>query len=245
VSFLDCLFQKNRYAGTPAQPAVIVGNGRQNRIIVDRTKFQGNDMIFNNSDPSGNSMLIETSGPITVTGSCFVQNSIGFAPIVTYGAGESIFVDNLVGNVTLNSRCQLAAQFVTETEFLAGSPQCESATSDKCIADGTKAPSAAPTEFPTPAPTSMPTTLLPTALASEAPTAEPTEARETPPPVDTTNSGGEQPSGSGEEQPSSSGGQQPTTPSDITVDRASSALAYGRVMATAVGMASILFITLI
>jgi hypothetical protein len=44
VTFNRCLFDANRYFGEPAQPALVVGNGRQNRLIFDRTKFTNNNM---------------------------------------------------------------------------------------------------------------------------------------------------------------------------------------------------------
>lgn len=52
VTFLECAFDNNRYFGGPAQPALVVGNGLQNRLIFEVTTFTNNDMIFNNTQVS-------------------------------------------------------------------------------------------------------------------------------------------------------------------------------------------------
>jgi len=49
VQFVDCKFENNKYYGTPAQPSVIVGNGRQNRLIMEKNEFIANDMVTNNT----------------------------------------------------------------------------------------------------------------------------------------------------------------------------------------------------
>jgi hypothetical protein len=49
VTFEDCLFDDNIYPGPPAQPAVVVANGLQNRLIFHKTMFSNNDMVSNNT----------------------------------------------------------------------------------------------------------------------------------------------------------------------------------------------------
>lgn len=49
VVFQDCMFRKNRYFGEEAYSALIYGNGDQNRLIVETTTFQENDMVWNNT----------------------------------------------------------------------------------------------------------------------------------------------------------------------------------------------------
>lgn len=49
VRFVGCTFSNNVYSGSPAHPAVVVGNGQQNHLAFDRAKFSGNNMVINNS----------------------------------------------------------------------------------------------------------------------------------------------------------------------------------------------------
>ena len=49
VMFQDCYFSNNRYLGSDAYSALIFGNGEQNRLVIERTVFENNDMIFNNT----------------------------------------------------------------------------------------------------------------------------------------------------------------------------------------------------
>jgi hypothetical protein len=188
VTFVECLFASNRYYGLPAQTALIVGNGRQNRIILERVQFINNDMLFNNTESSTHSFLVETSGPITVTSSCFENNAVGFAPIMGYGIETQIFVGNYVSNTnTTSGRCQLAAQFQTEGELLSGSPRCITTNGTMCLALGTSPPTVAPTAQPT-APTFYPTH-FPSEFPSLVPTssAAPTGSTDSPTMGPTTN----------------------------------------------------------
>lgn len=52
VTFENCIFDQNRYYGMPAQPAVVVGNGRQNRLIIEKTMFSNNNFVVNNTKVS-------------------------------------------------------------------------------------------------------------------------------------------------------------------------------------------------
>lgn len=48
VIFQRCSFVQNSFYGVPAQPALIVGNGEQNRLIIHGCWFSDNDMVSNN-----------------------------------------------------------------------------------------------------------------------------------------------------------------------------------------------------
>jgi hypothetical protein len=50
VTFYECLFEQNVFAGQPAQPALVVGNSRQNRLIFEKCQFTDNDMVANNTN---------------------------------------------------------------------------------------------------------------------------------------------------------------------------------------------------
>ena len=48
VTFRNCDFVDNVYAGLPAQPAIVVGNSQQNRISFIQCNFERNDMVTSN-----------------------------------------------------------------------------------------------------------------------------------------------------------------------------------------------------
>jgi hypothetical protein len=50
VTIQQCEFLDNRYYGIPAQAALIVGNSKQNRLLVTDSNFTRNDMRFNNTN---------------------------------------------------------------------------------------------------------------------------------------------------------------------------------------------------
>lgn len=118
---------------------------------------------------SRNSFLIETTGPLTVVGSCFENNQVGVAPIVTYGQ-QSFLVDNYNDNSN-GGLCALASHYDTATNYDNNSPRCASFDAVRCLARGTAMPTSAPTSQPT-APTNFPT-FSPT--ISHRPTPQPTE----------------------------------------------------------------------
>jgi len=49
VTFRRCAFLDNNYFGLPAQPALIVGNGVQNRLDIIECNFERNDMSTGNT----------------------------------------------------------------------------------------------------------------------------------------------------------------------------------------------------
>lgn len=46
--FKGCSFKDNAFSGFPSHPAIIVGNGEQNRITVTDSSFEDNDVATNN-----------------------------------------------------------------------------------------------------------------------------------------------------------------------------------------------------
>ena len=48
VTFRNCDFVDNAYAGLPSQPALVVGSSLQNRISFIQCNFERNDMVTNN-----------------------------------------------------------------------------------------------------------------------------------------------------------------------------------------------------
>jgi hypothetical protein len=50
VTIQQCEFLENRYYGVPAQAALIVGNSKQNRLLLTDSNFTRNDMVFNNTN---------------------------------------------------------------------------------------------------------------------------------------------------------------------------------------------------
>lgn len=50
VTIQQCEFLNNRYYGPPAQAALIVGNSKQNRLLLTDTNFTLNDMEYNNTN---------------------------------------------------------------------------------------------------------------------------------------------------------------------------------------------------
>mmetsp|Transcript_60640 Transcript_60640/g.148770 ORF Transcript_60640/g.148770 Transcript_60640/m.148770 type:complete len:476 (-) Transcript_60640:93-1520(-) len=100
VTFQDCLFEDNQYFGTESHPALIVGNGEQNRIVIETTIFQYNDMIYNNTLNSTHSFLIQSLGPVCLDRTCFIDNYVGAANVAMFGntlTSSQIFVSNAVG----------------------------------------------------------------------------------------------------------------------------------------------------
>ena len=48
VTFRNCDFVDNAYAGLPSQPALVVGSSLQNHISFIQCNFERNDMVTNN-----------------------------------------------------------------------------------------------------------------------------------------------------------------------------------------------------
>jgi hypothetical protein len=166
VDFVGCAFNDITYYGDGAYPAILVGNGDQNLLKLDRCDFSGNDFIFNNTQYLRNSYLVETSGPLTLSLSCFTNNSVGVSPVATYGS-SMVVSDNNYGLAEATQKCRYLSKFSTQAQFDLFTPTCldfESTT--QCLSDTTAMPSASPTGFPS--------TGTPTLLGSQMPTGTPT-----------------------------------------------------------------------
>lgn len=59
LTFEYTTFSGNLYSGPPAQPAVIVGNGISNRLVIENCKFMDNDMMTNNTQVRPSCVSIE------------------------------------------------------------------------------------------------------------------------------------------------------------------------------------------
>ncbi|GAX09949.1 hypothetical protein FisN_11Lh063 [Fistulifera solaris] len=179
VTFNRCLFDANRYFGEPAQPALVVGNGRQNRLIFERTKFTNNNMkteLNATVSRTYRSYLVETNGPLTMTNNCFENNQIGIAPVGVYG-GENLFAGNFE-SMSTGDICPFVSNFETDEQFEANMPRCSafelSGTGATCQADVPPGPTATPTSMPSSFPSSVPTDTFAPSSTTDAPTLAPT-----------------------------------------------------------------------
>jgi len=186
ATFLDCEFKENRYFGMGSQSALIYGNSDQNRIEVESSLFENNDMVWNNTRPDTHSYIIESLGPVVVKKSCFLDNFVGASDVVVFGNAfhqDLNFVRNSSGAL-----CPFAAVFETVDQFDAFTPRCISSASIACnryvTSSPTLSPSEGPTESPRPsdAPSSTPTisdsptiTPVPTGVPSVSPSGVPTK----------------------------------------------------------------------
>jgi hypothetical protein len=49
VRFDNCRFHSNRYFGKGAQTSLLMASSNQNRIVINQTLFDNNDMTYNNT----------------------------------------------------------------------------------------------------------------------------------------------------------------------------------------------------
>mmetsp|Transcript_1923 Transcript_1923/g.3447 ORF Transcript_1923/g.3447 Transcript_1923/m.3447 type:complete len:394 (-) Transcript_1923:196-1377(-) len=173
VAFIKCQFVFNVHFGEPANGALIVGNGIQNRLTLQNSIFADNDMLFNNTQPLRTSFLVETSGPIAAHNNCFQRNAVGVAPIASYVSDVVVsknFGDNSTGFV-----CPFLAAFENSQQFEFYSPTCYSYDeTNMCRADETRSPTISPTDHPSESPSASPTTAGPSMFPSEFPSLNPT-----------------------------------------------------------------------
>lgn len=185
ATFKDCTFDDNKHYGPPAQPSLVVGNSRQSRLVIERTRFSNNDMIKNNtmvrakelcqsSNPciqyslpslfnclftqsSRSSFLVESNGPLTMVSNCFENNLVGVSPVVVYHP-EHIFLQNHE-SFSAGTTCSFVSTFETPEQFEAYIPRCFPfdliGSNAVCPLDGTPRPTGTPTSAPT-APTMQP-----------------------------------------------------------------------------------------
>lgn len=166
TTFLDCEFRDNRYFGRGSHTALIYGNSVQNRLIVESSLFENNDMIWNNTRPDTHSFLIESLGPVAVKTTCFQDNAVGASDIVVFGntfKNDLNFVTNSSGQL-----CPYSSVFQTIQQFDSFTPTCVEASATACSRYDTTSPTISPSISPS----SSPTTLSPT--MSSAPSSSPT-----------------------------------------------------------------------
>jgi len=190
VSFDECDFRDNRYFGMGSQSALIYGNNAQNRIKIEFSSFENNDMVWNNTRPDTHSYIVESLGPVELLKSCFKDNLVGSSDVAVFGStleNELNFVSNSSGVL-----CPFASVFETMDQFASFKPTCMEATSRGCARYPTESPTTSPTSSPTispkpsPAPTENPTissrptvSKMPSGQPSEAPSMNPTDKQAT------------------------------------------------------------------
>lgn len=130
VTFRDCLFQDNRYFGREAHSALIFGNSNQNRLIVERTIFENNDMVYNNTDNATNSFLIESLGPTCIDRSCFIDNWLGASAVAVFG--EMLVSSQAHAANSSGGLCDFASSFQTLQQYVDMKPLCVEAMEDTC-----------------------------------------------------------------------------------------------------------------
>jgi hypothetical protein len=134
-------------------------------------------LLFQNST---NSFLIESSGPITVRGSCFENNLVGISPIAVYGT-QYLFAQNYE-YLSSGKTCALASLYTTAAAYETRTPLCSTfdlnGTNAYCPLLGSAAPSSVPSfapTSPTGTPSLMPTTATPGPSAGPSITPQPSE----------------------------------------------------------------------
>ena len=162
-----------------SQSALIYGNGVQNRIVIENTLFQNNDMVWNNTRPDTHSYLVESLGPVTMSKSCFKDNLVGASAVVVFGntfTHEQNYISNSSGVL-----CPFSSVFETIAQFESFVPTCVETTWTACDRYVTPSPTGSPSASPTasPAPSASPTgkpTISPRPTISPKPTGKPTVA---------------------------------------------------------------------
>lgn len=173
VSFIDCEFRDNRYFGMGSHHSLIYGNSAQNRLIIESSLFENNDMIWNNTRPDSHSFLIESLGPVELKTTCFQDNAVGSSDVVVFGntfQNEFNFITNSSGQL-----CPFSSVFETIEQFDSFTPKCIDASESFCnwyATDmPTRSPTTSPSSEPTGAPSAKPTvSLAPSSRPSTSPT---------------------------------------------------------------------------
>lgn len=176
TTFLDCDFRNNRFFGMGSQSALIYGNSVQNRIEIESTVFEDNDMVWNNTRPDTHSYIVESLGPVNIRKTCFKDNLVGSSDVVVFGntfENELNFVSNSSGVL-----CPFSSIFETIEQFDSFKPTCIEATSSACDRFATPNPTTTPSSSPTtsPAPSKTPSgmpTISPQPTISQMPTGQP------------------------------------------------------------------------
>jgi len=143
VSFENCTFNDNLYGGQhlqhsalytrpDSQPAVIVSNSRQNRLVIQSSIFSNNNMVINNTQANIDSTLIEASGPLAMVNNCFLYNQIGVAAVTAYDS-EAIFAKNYQASSS-GRVCPFAQHYESFIQYENANPKCLQYDSSTCLA---------------------------------------------------------------------------------------------------------------
>eukprot|EP00547_Thalassionema_nitzschioides_P006887 CAMPEP_0194199572 /NCGR_PEP_ID=MMETSP0156-20130528/545_1 /TAXON_ID=33649 /ORGANISM="Thalassionema nitzschioides, Strain L26-B" /LENGTH=358 /DNA_ID=CAMNT_0038924489 /DNA_START=302 /DNA_END=1378 /DNA_ORIENTATION=+ len=163
VNFMGCDFRNNVFYGDGAYPAIIVANGEQNRLNLDRNLFVRNDYEYNNTQFQRNSFLIESSGHLNMELNCFMENKVGVAPVASYGT--QVISDRNFGTQSNGRKCNYIARFDSQEQFDSFNPGCSNyETVQLCERSFTNSPSASPSSHPTSSPSTSPPTDQPSQL---------------------------------------------------------------------------------
>ena len=202
VVFEDCVLEDYEFHWTE-QAAMVVGNGRQNRLVFRESRFVDNDMVLNNTKVGWlgvlmwlfcwwvrtltssslqydrDSFLIASHGPVSLLHNCFENNKVGVSPLALYH--EENFLINNYESFSRGLKCPLASRYESMVQVDNNIPTCESFDANTCLVGSlTIVPSAAPTPAPTVGPTRIPSaapsTSGPTTTPSVGPTHVPTGA---------------------------------------------------------------------
>ena len=112
-----------------SKTALIYGNGAQNRLKIEGTLFENNDMVWNNTRPDTHSYIVESLGPVDVEKTCFKDNLVGSSDIVVFGntfRNDMNFVSNSSGVL-----CPFSSVFETVQQFDSFTPTCR--TNRDCL----------------------------------------------------------------------------------------------------------------
>eukprot|EP00536_Pseudo-nitzschia_multiseries_P011467 jgi/Psemu1/205883/e_gw1.392.9.1 len=130
LKFQDCVFRDNQYFGQEAYSTLIFGNSDQNRLILARTTFEDNNMIWKNTKTNTQGFLVETLGPACIDRSCFINNLVGASDIAVFGnslLSSQIYLSNSSGTV-----CGFASSFENAEQYRSFKPTCIAAVEDRC-----------------------------------------------------------------------------------------------------------------
>jgi hypothetical protein len=133
VTFQNCVFQNNRYFGREAYAALIFANSNQNRLIVERSTFQNNDMVYNNTMNGTDSFLIESLGPTCIDRTCFINNLVGASDVTIFG--DILFTSQVHISNSTGALCDFASSFQSLQQYYDMTPLCISAMEVTCTYD--------------------------------------------------------------------------------------------------------------
>jgi hypothetical protein len=130
VTFEKCRFHENRYFGYGSQTSLIVGNNEKNRIVIQSTVFNNNDMTWNNTSVESTTHLIESLGPTIIEQSCFMSNPVVGSSVVVYG--NEFRSSRIYTSASSGRECDFASIYETYDQFKSRRPLCVAATLPTC-----------------------------------------------------------------------------------------------------------------